>query len=210
MEPAVDVHHLAGDARGRGPRAGTRSRRPTGVGVRVVPAERGAARSSASASASNPGIPLPAIVRSGPAETVFTRTPCGPRSRARYRVTDFERRLRDAHPVVDRPRDAGVEVERGDRPALLAHEGQQPLCDRLQRERAHLQGRADALPRACCRKLPPSASCGANAIACRKPSTRPHRRSRAPRRAPRSCSGSLASISSTSGGCGQALGASSR
>ena len=33
-------------------------------------------------------MPLPAIVRSGPAETVFTRIACGPRSRARYRVTD--------------------------------------------------------------------------------------------------------------------------
>ena len=51
------------------------------------------------------------------------------------------------------------------------------------------------------RKLPPSASSGANAIACSTPSTRPQRESSSPRSASRS-SGSFTSSSSTSGGSG--------
>ena len=43
----------------------------------------GARRDQASLIASNPGMPLPAIVFSGPALTVLTRIPLGPRSRAR-------------------------------------------------------------------------------------------------------------------------------
>src|SRR5438093_806142 len=35
---------------------------------------------------SKPGMPLAAIVRSGPADTQFTRTPLGPMYRARYLV----------------------------------------------------------------------------------------------------------------------------
>ena len=50
------------------------------------------------------------------------------------------------------------------------------------------------------RKFPPRASCGANAIACRNPSTLPHR-SRA-RRDGVDLRGSFTSISSTSGGSG--------
>ncbi len=45
----------------------------------------GACFSQASASWENPGMPRAAIVPSGPALTRFTRTPRGPRSRARYR-----------------------------------------------------------------------------------------------------------------------------
>ena len=55
---------------------------PTGVGsVRSQPS--GARRPHASEIWSNPGMPLPAIVLSGPAETVLTRICLGPRSRAR-------------------------------------------------------------------------------------------------------------------------------
>jgi hypothetical protein len=60
---------------------------PTGVGS-VTSQPSGARRPHALVIASKPGIPLPAIVRSGPADTVFTRIFFGPRSRARYRVTD--------------------------------------------------------------------------------------------------------------------------
>ena len=54
------------------------------------------------------------------------------------------------------------------------------------------------------RKFPPNASCGANAIACRNPSSRPHR----PRSSSQTAaiwSGSLMSISSTSGVVGSRL-----
>ncbi len=55
---------------------------PTGVGsVRSQPS--GARRPHASEIWSNPGMPLPAIVLSGPADTVLTRICLGPRSRAR-------------------------------------------------------------------------------------------------------------------------------
>src|SRR5262249_29241619 len=60
---------------------------PTGVGSSTSQPS-GARRSHAPLICSNPGIPLPAIVLIGPALTVFTRTLRGPRSRARYRVTD--------------------------------------------------------------------------------------------------------------------------
>ena len=53
-----------------------------------------------------------------------------------------------------------------------------------------------------CRKLPPSASCGANAIACRNPSSLPHRVVSSSRTAA-ICSSSFASISRTSGGSGR-------
>ena len=56
--------------------------RPTGVGS-VMSHPSGARRAQASAICSNPGMPLPAMVFSGPADTVFTRIPFGPRSRAR-------------------------------------------------------------------------------------------------------------------------------
>ena len=56
--------------------------RPTGVGSEVSQPS-GARRAHVSAICSNPGMPLPAIVFSGPAETVFTRMPFGPRSLAR-------------------------------------------------------------------------------------------------------------------------------
>ena len=52
-----------------------------------------------------------------------------------------------------------------------------------------------------CRKLPPSASCGANAIACRNPSSRPHRDPISAETASM-WAGSFASISSTSTGSG--------
>jgi hypothetical protein len=54
------------------------------------------------------------------------------------------------------------------------------------------------------RKFPPSASCGANAIACRNPSTRPQRRPSSSATA-WICDGSFASISRTSTGLGRRL-----
>ncbi len=55
---------------------------PTGVGSSMSQPS-GARRSHVPPIRSNPGIPLPAIVLIGPALTVFTRIPFGPRSRAR-------------------------------------------------------------------------------------------------------------------------------
>ena len=59
----------------------------------------------------------------------------------------LERGLGHAHPVVDRPRDPGVEIERDDRAPVLLHVGEHPRRDRLQREGARLDRGRDALPR---------------------------------------------------------------
>ncbi len=55
----------------------------------------------------------------------------------------LERRLGDAHPVVHRPGDGGVEVEADDRAAALAglQQRRERGGERLQRERAGLEGR---------------------------------------------------------------------
>jgi len=49
---------------------------------------RGARSAHTSSNFENPGIDLAAMVRTGPAATRFTRTPCPPSSRARYRDVD--------------------------------------------------------------------------------------------------------------------------
>src|SRR6478609_2819650 len=59
----------------------------TGVGS-VVSQPNGARLVQPSSRSENPGIDLAAIVLIGPAATRLTRIPLGPRSRARYRVTD--------------------------------------------------------------------------------------------------------------------------
>jgi hypothetical protein len=59
----------------------------TGSGL-LTSQPSGARPSHASSNAAKPGIDLAAIVFTGPAATRLTRIPCGPRSRARYRVTD--------------------------------------------------------------------------------------------------------------------------
>ena len=48
----------------------------------------GARSSHTPSNRSKPGMALAAMVRSGPAATRLTRTPWGPRSRARYRAHD--------------------------------------------------------------------------------------------------------------------------
>ncbi len=81
VEAAVDVQHLAGD-----PRAGSQSRNSTAPATgpgSSVSQPSGAWRRQASARSEKPGIPRAASVPSGPADTRFTRTPRGPRSRAR-------------------------------------------------------------------------------------------------------------------------------
>ena len=65
----------------------------------------GACARHSSASCSKPGIPRAATVPSGPAETRLTRMPLGPEVAGQVARDGLERRLGDAHPVVDRPRD---------------------------------------------------------------------------------------------------------
>ena len=64
-------------------------------------------------------MPRAATVPSGPAETRFTRIPCGPEVAGQVARDRLERRLGDAHPVVDRPGDGRVEVEPDDRAAAV-------------------------------------------------------------------------------------------
>ena len=59
----------------------------------------------------------------------------------------LQRGLGDAHPVVDRPGDLGVEVEPDDRRALLREEVGEPDGQRLQRERRGLERGDRALDR---------------------------------------------------------------
>jgi hypothetical protein len=73
-----------------GPRAGAEQEvdrpRATGAGSLDVPAESGACFSQAVARSPKPGDATRGQRRSGPADTRFTRTRGGPRSRARYRA----------------------------------------------------------------------------------------------------------------------------
>ena len=89
----------------------------------------------------------------------------------------LERRLGDAHPVVDRPRDARVEVEPDDRRRSLPPRaaGASAAASALS-ENALVSKRHDrAAALGVSRKPPPSASAGANAIACSTPSSAPQR-----------------------------------
>ena len=84
----------------------------------------------------------------------------------------LERRLRDAHPVIYRPGDAGVEVEAHDRAAVLAasSSGASAAASAFS-ENALVSNAVIALLAGVSRKPPPSASAGANAIACSTPSS---------------------------------------
>ena len=117
----------------------------------------------------------------------------------------LERGLRDAHPVVGRPRDAsrrsrGRRARRPPRDRAAAA----PAASALN-ENADVRNACSALAPGVARKSPPSASGGANAIACRAPSIVPQRRVELARAAPSRCSASLTSSSSTSHGLGQRL-----
>ena len=94
---------------------------------------------------SKPGMLLAAIVRSGPADTRFTRMPLPPRSRARYRAARLQAGLGHAHPVVAGPGDAGVEIEADDR-AAAGHHRQRRHGQGLQRERRDLDRGRHVLP----------------------------------------------------------------
>ena len=78
----------------------------------------------------------------------------------------LERRLGHAHPVVDRPGDRGVEVEPDDARALLGVAGRRAPAASAFSENALVRNAVSALSGGVSRKLPPSASSGANAIAC--------------------------------------------
>ena len=56
--------------------------------VSVTDQPSGARPSQASSNCTLPGIDFMAMLRSGPAATMFDRTPSGPSSRATYRLTD--------------------------------------------------------------------------------------------------------------------------
>ena len=202
VEPAVDVDHLAGDARRTGPRAGTRSRcRPASDPSMSQPS--GARRSHVSAIALEPGDPLAGHRLDRPGAHGVHADPLRPEVAREVARDGLEARLRHAHPVVDRPGDLPVEVERDDRGRSAASQQRQHARRRSPSARYALVWIAVAtLSHGVCRKLPPSASCGANAIACRNPSSRPHRVASSSRTAA-ICSWSFASISRTSGGSGR-------
>ena len=94
--------------------------------------------------------------------------PLGPEVAGEVAGGRLERRLRHAHPVVDRPRLGVVEVEADDRAAAL-HQRQRRDRQRLQRVRRHLQGD---------RRRPPTVRRGTR----RRGTTPARTRSRAPRR----------------------------
>ena len=143
------------------------SRRPRGSISPVIPADRSENKNAmARPTASDPTCPT----RAGRGATRHRRSartpgcPCPPSSstgRPRRcspgcpwdevpgEVTGhgFEPRLRDPHPVVDRPREPPVEIEADDRAAVLLHQRQQSHRDRLQRVGARLDRGRNALPR---------------------------------------------------------------
>ena len=113
----------------------------------------------------------------------------------------LQRRLADAHPVVDRPGDRRVEVEADDGAAGLAEQRQQVGRQRLEREGARLERRQRALAAASAGSCRRARRAGAKAIACRTPSSRPQRCVSSAATAARSAS-ELTSSSSTSTGSG--------
>ena len=89
-------------SRGTSPRAArrTRWRRARGRGC---PSRAVRARPRPPRTARSPGCSCAAIVRIGPAATRLTRIPCGPEVAGEVARRRLERRLGDAHPVVDGP-----------------------------------------------------------------------------------------------------------
>ena len=155
---------------------------------RAVSQPSGAWRPPALGEPSKPGMPPAASVSIGPAETRLTRDAARDRGRARG----------SARPTRARPwrrpssrRPARRPSRRSPGPTMLAAGSR--LQQRQQRDRAArcseygagLEGGRWRSPRGVSRKLPPSASAGAKAIACRTPSSAPQRSPSVARERPR-------------------------
>ena len=107
----------------------------------------GARSAQTSSNCSKPGMLLAAIVRIGPAATRLTRMLVRAEVAGEVARGGLERGLGDAHPVVDRPRDAAVvEVEADDR-AAAGHQRPARDRERLQRVRGDLHRDGDVFPR---------------------------------------------------------------
>ena len=118
-------------------RAGSRSPRPRRSGPRCPsPAAPAAARARRALEAGD-------ATRGDGAERAGTDQvdpdPLGPEVARKIAGDRLERRLGDAHPVIDRPGDGRVEVEPDDARAA-GHQRGQRGGDRLQREGARLEG----------------------------------------------------------------------
>ena len=165
----------------------------------------GACSDQRSASSPKPGMPRAATVSSGPAETRLTRMPLRAEVAREVARGRLQRGLGDAHPVVDRPGDAGVEVEADDRPAVSGISGVTAVA----RSRSETAETWNAV----CGALD-----GRGEEARRRARRAARRRSRAARRRRRPSasssasvsaakwSGSVTSSSSTSAGAGSAAG----
>ena len=168
---------------------------------RGYPRAMGPARATRSMNSSMPGIDFAATVASGPAATALTRIRSSPRYRARYRVTDWRA---DLETPIQSYAGHAVELSKSsvtsDPPPAARISGRRPTA-RVLYENADVRNAVAAESAGVSRKLPPSASSGAYAIACRAPSTAPHRSVRSATSASM-WSGSLMSSSSTGGGSG--------
>src|SRR5690606_1044616 len=118
---------------------------------------------------SKPGMPLAAIVSDGPAETRFTRIPFGPRSRARYRAHDSRPAL--ATPIqsyTGQATEPSNVIPTIDDPCPI--NGSAAIASAFS-EYVETWSAVATSCQEVLRKLPPSASCGANAIECTTPSS---------------------------------------
>src|SRR5262247_3086530 len=144
---------------------------------------------------SNPGIDLAAIVRTGPAATRFTRTPDGPRSRARYRVHDSSAAL--ATPIqsyLGQATAASKSIPTIDAPPSL-NSGRLAIANDFS-EYAEMCSAVATSGHSVLRKLPPSAASGAYPIECTTPS-RPSTCSRTRSASASRCASSVTSSSIT-------------
>ena len=195
VEAAVDMDDLAVIARAASreqevDRAGDRRR------VLDVPAQRrltlpGVARSP------NPGMPRAANVPSGPARNQVHAHAARAEVARQVARGRLQRGLGDAHPVVDRPGDLASKSSPTIDAPSSGNRSDSPTASAFS-EYADVWNAVIALSGGVLRKLPPSASSGAKAIACRMPSTRPQRSRRSSATASMS-SGLLTSSSRTSG-----------
>src|SRR5437899_4367725 len=117
---------------------------------------------------SKPGMLLAAIVLMGPAATRLTRTPLGPRSRARYRAVDSNAAL--ATPIQSYFGQATVASK--SRPTIDPPSGisGSAATARAFREYAETCTAVATSGHSVLRKLPPRAASGANPMECRTPS----------------------------------------
>jgi len=81
VHPSVDVHNLPVVAGNQSESSATHAR--AGASGLLMSQPSGARSAHTPSNFSKPGMDFAAIVFSGPAATRFTRTRCGPRSRAR-------------------------------------------------------------------------------------------------------------------------------